>query len=432
MLTPHTQPHPNDTIVLIDGLTSAAGISLNGSLATVIGWDQELGRHSVQLPGRDPVRVLLQNLLLPPTEDHAVEEEENEEEDGDEEEHTDTKQGGTAPDVPGRTPAPPEPPQEPVAPSIPGAEPAHHSPGLSTVVPFSAHSPQDYAEELELETNKARATYLDLSESAFKPTCALHVLDATSDTSAPLTRVQPTYTSDKPITAQAIQAGLDGLAAAEHRQTYQQHSDVVWHAIQAEQPVQAVLSTHTPKAQNSKSPQKQVASSLHPRSWIALHETKRPAERWRKMMTPAERAPYDVDDAIVAVIEGPSPMPQAINPSKKELEYIIKQRDLDASSQSFHAAKSFKILTVPNGPGNQEHQEAQMTVVLSSPTLRQLLRTCDIGTQLRESQNEPEESESQNEPPPQMDVPGAHDAVSMWIGGTQGHADDDNDDDDDR
>ena len=92
--TPHTQPHPNDTIVLIDGLTSAAGISLNGSLATVIGWDQELGRQLVQLPGRDPVRILLQNLLLPPTEDHAVEEEEeeDEEEDGDEEEHTDTKQ----------------------------------------------------------------------------------------------------------------------------------------------------------------------------------------------------------------------------------------------------------------------------------------------------------------------------------------------------
>ena len=76
-------------------------------------------------------------------------------------------------------------------------------------------------------------------------------------------------------------------------------------------------------------------------------------------MTPAERAPYDVDDAIMAVIEGPSPMPQAINPSKKELEYIIKHRDLDAS-QSFRsssAAASYRILPVPGEPDNLPKQK---------------------------------------------------------------------------
>eukprot|EP01079_Euglenida_sp_SAG-EU17-18_P005396 gene5397-5411_t len=49
--------------VLIQGLTSSAGLSLNGQIGVVEAWDVSVGRHHVRIDGRPvPVRVLPENL----------------------------------------------------------------------------------------------------------------------------------------------------------------------------------------------------------------------------------------------------------------------------------------------------------------------------------------------------------------------------------
>ena len=72
-----------------------------------------------------------------------------------------------------------------------------------------------------------------------------------------------------------------------------------------------------------------------------------------------------------------------------------------------------------------------MSEVMSSPTLRQLLRTCDIGAQLNKigESSDPQMANPEQPPPPRMDVPDAIIAESMWM--THGDVDDDSSDNDD-